>query len=646
MASSDSPAPPAPSATPGSPGAPGSTDARAPLIDLALAPARVDLEHGPDGRVVLRSPTPLEPHPRCLGELLRTWAERAPARTFLAERDPAGDWRRLSYADALTQVRALAQAVLDRGLDRERPVMLLSGNGIDHALLALAAMDVGVPAAPISPAYSLLSQDHAKLRYIFELLTPGLIYAADGAAFTPALAALATTAPADQPPPIIAVSRNPPPGAVTVADLAGTAPGPAADAAFAALGPDHVAKILFTSGSTGQPKGVINTQRMLCANQQAIAQLWPFLDARPPVVVDWLPWSHTFGGNHNFNMVLWHGGSLYIDAGKPRPGLFAPSLDNLREVSPTLYFNVPAGFAMLVPALEADADLRARFFAELDGIFYAGAALPPHLWDQLEALSARARGRRVYMLSAWGSTETAPMATSVHFPIDHAGVIGLPAPGTDIALIPTSADDRHELRVRGPNVTPGYWRQDHLTAAAFDDQGYFRMGDAGRLADPNDPSRGIVFAGRTAESFKLTSGTWVHVGELRLAVIAAAAPLIQDAVVTGHDRDQVGLLVFPNLAACRELIGVGADDPAGAAEAVVHSALVHDRLAAALSAYNRDNAGSSRRVARALLMAEPAGIDAGEITDKGYINQRAVLERRADLVERLYGPGGPDVVEL
>lgn len=567
-----------------------------------------------------------------VGSMLRLWATATPDQPFLAERAGDGTWSTMSYAQTLDAVRSLGQALLDRGADSEHPVMLLSGNSIDSAILQLATMEVGVPAAPISPAYSLMSQDFAKLRHIHELLTPGLVYAADGAGFDRALDALDARR--------ALVSVNPRDRDEPLGELLATSPGRELEIAAASVGPDTIAKVLFTSGSTGLPKGVKNTQRMLCSNQQAIAQLWPFLGERPPVIVDWLPWSHTFGGNHNFNMVLFNGGTLYIDGGKPAPGLFDATVENLRDVPATMYFNVPAGYAQLVPHLRNDAELREVFFRNLDVLFYAAAALPQNLWEQLEELSISARGARVRMLSAWGSTETAPMATAVHFTIERAGVIGLPAPGTKLKLAPVGT--KLELRVKGPNVTPGYWRQPELTSAAFDPDGYFKMGDAGRLADDDDPARGIVFDGRIAENFKLTSGTWVHAGELRVAIVGACAPLIQDAVLTGHDREEVGLLVFPNVAALREIVPGAPDD--APLEELISWPLVHQAFMAGLKAHNEQNSAGSRRIARALLMTQPPSIDANEITDKGYLNQRAVLDARADLVDRLYEGDGADIV--
>ncbi len=608
-----------------------------PFAPLAFAPPAVDTETLADGSLVLRSPLPLGDHPPKLGLLLEHWAQAEPQRTFLAERAGEG-WREVSYRAALDAVRALAQALLARGLGPQRPVVILSDNGVDNGLLQLAAMHVGIPAVPVSPAYSLMSQDHAKLRHIFELVTPGLVFAADGARFANALDAL------DLDGIELVVSANLPGGlaATPFGHLLATPPGPEVDVACSGVGPDTVAKILFTSGSTGLPKGVINTQRMLCTNQQAIAQLWPFLTERPPVVVDWLPWNHTFGGNHNFNMVLRHGGTLYVDGGKPMPGLIETTVANLGAVAPTLYFNVPRGFDVLLPYLEQDTALRDRFFSNLDLIFYAGAALPQTLWERLEALSVAARGVRVPMVSAWGSTETAPMVTSVHFPLERAGVIGLPAPGSAVKLVPNG--EKLEMRVTGPNVTPGYWRRPDLTAQAFDADGWYCIGDAGRLEDPERPERGIVFDGRVAEDFKLLSGTWVHAGVLRVTAIAAGAPVIQDAVVTGHDRETVGLLVFPNLAGCKSLCPEAGDD----VEALLRCPAVHARLREGFDAYNAEHGASSRRIARLLLMAEPPDIDANEITDKGYINQGAVLARRAALVQRLYatGPDDPEVVRF
>jgi feruloyl-CoA synthase len=384
---------------------------------------------------------------------------------------------------------------------------------------------------------------------------------------------------------------------------------------------------------------------MLCSNQAALARVWPFLgeDAargRVPVICDWLPWNHTFGSNFNFNLILMHGGSLWIDAGKPASGAFEATLANLRERSPTLYFNVPRGFDLLIPELESDAALRERFFANLDLVFYAAAALPQNSWARLEQLAIAARGQRLLMVSAWGSTETAPCSTAVYWPIERAGVIGNPMPGTQIALIEDG--ERYELRVRGPNVTPGYWRDDELSAAAFDEFGFYRIGDAGKLADPSRPERGLIFDGRVAEDFKLSSGTWVHVSKLRLQVIAACEPLVQDCVIAGHDRSELGLLVFPDLDACRKLTDLDRD---ATAQQVVSDPAVRAAINRALEAHNLENPGSSTRFVRASLLAEPPSIDANEITDKGYINQRAVLSHRAAEVEALFA-GGPDVLAV
>jgi feruloyl-CoA synthase len=567
----------------------------------------VDTERRADGTILLRSPRELGPHARAVGEWLVRWAQEAPDRLFLAER-VSETWRRVTYAEALDAVRRIGQALLDRGLDGARPVAILSDNSVDHGLLALAAMHVGVPVAPISPAYSLLSRDFSKLTHIFTLLKPALVWTSDPLKFEPALRAVGARA-------------------TPIGELLATKPTVQVDLAFAAITPDTIAKILFTSGSTGIPKGVVNTQRMLTVNQQQMAQGWPFLEDKPPLLVDWLPWNHTFGGNHNFNLVLRNGGSLYVDGGKPAPGLAEITVKNLKEVSPTLYFNVPRGFEVLLSFLEADAALCGSFFRDLDALFYAAAALPQNLWERIERLAVREKGGRLAMLSAWGSTETAPLATQVHFPIERAGVIGLPVPGCELKLVPCAG--KLEVRVRGPNVTPGYYQRDDLTKAAFDEEGFYRTGDAVKLADPHEPAKGIVFDGRVAEDFKLSSGTWVHVGALRVGLIAACDPLVQDAVITGHDRDEIGALVFLNPAAARGL----------------SVAEQRERLASGLGRLAAAAAGSSMHPTRVLVLLDPPSIDANEITDKGYINQRAVLETRAARVEELYA-GGPAVVTL
>ena len=564
---------------------------------MRFAPAEVDLEKRADGTLILRSPQKLGPYSRCITEWLMQWSDRDPARLFLAERKGEA-WRRISYREAYGAVRRIGQALLDRRLGAEKPVAILSDNGIDHALLALGAMHVGVPAVPVSPAYSLMSKDFGKLKAIFELVKPGLVYAAEPAKFGPALEAVGAAS-------------------TPVAELLETNPGSTLEREHRKVGPDTVAKILFTSGSTGVPKGVVNTHRMLCANQQMLAQAWPFVQEKPPVLVDWLPWNHTFGGNHNFNLVLRNGGTLYIDGGKPVPGLVEATVRNLKEIAPSLYFNVPRGYDLLLPFLERDAELRRSFFRELQVVFYAAAALPQNLWDRLVRLAREEkRGGDFAMLSAWGSTETSPLATSVHFPMERPGVIGLPVAGCELKLAPFGG--KLEVRVRGPNVTPGYYRRPELTSAAFDEEGFYRIGDAVKLADPGAPAKGIVFDGRIAEDFKLSTGTWVNVGMLRVKLIAAADPIVQYAVITGHDRAEVGALVFLS-AAAKDL----------------KPEEIRSKLSQALAKLKAEG-GSSMHPVRLLVLGEPASIDANEITDKGYINQRAVLERRAAQVEQLH----------
>jgi feruloyl-CoA synthase len=590
-----------------------------------------------DGTIFVDSPTPLEPGRRRIGDYLEQWAREAPGRDFLAERGPDGAWQAITYGHARDKVYAIATWLLRHAADRTRPLVVLSDNSIEHALLMLACMHVGMPYSGISPAYSLVSKDHAKLKTLIGRLEPAVLYVADPAPYAAALDAIEGLHQARL---VVSVGGAGRPGATPFGELLAQVDAPAVRAAFDATGPDTIAKILFTSGSTSSPKGVLNTQRMLTASQQAKAQLWPFLAATPPVLLDWLPWNHTFGSNHNFNLILAHGGTLYLDSGKPAPGLFDASLANLREVAPTLYLNVPRAFDMLIPALRSDAVLRKTFFSRLQVVFFAAAALPQHLWEAMAEISRQELGYAVPMVTAWGSTETSPLATDCHYQAERAGVIGVPVPGVSLKLVPNG--DKLEVRVKGPNVMPGYFRQPELTAAAFDEDGYYRIGDAARLVDEAAPEKGLLFDGRVTEDFKLASGTWVSVGTLRLAAIEKMAPLAQDAVVTGHDRDEICLLVFPNVAACRQLAGLAADAPV--AEALAHPR-VREHVRGALAAARRDATGSSTWPVRALLMEQPASSDAQEITDKGYVNQGAVLKNRAGLVARLYaGAGDPAVI--
>src|SRR4051812_4564747 len=604
------------------------------VVQPAMAPPRIVAEDAPDGSRILRSEMELEPYEPSLGRLLRRWAREVPDRVFLAERagGPDGDWVELTWGEANRQAGSVAQALLDRGLGPQRPLMILSGNSIDHALLTLGGFLAGVPVVPVSPAYSLMSQDFGKVKHIAGLVKPGLVYAADAGPFGGVLSAV------DFGGAELVLSHGP--GATRFGELTATRPTMAVEDALRAVGPDGVAKILFTSGSTAMPKGVINTHGMLCANQQSLAQIWPFTETTPPVLVDWLPWNHTFGGNHNFNLILKRGGTMYIDAGRPAPPLIPITVRNLTEIAPTIYFNVPAGYGALLPFLERDADLRARFFERLDLIFYAAAALPQDLWTRLEAVAREARGEPVMMTSSWGLTETSPLATAAHFPIDRAGVIGVPVPGVEIKLTPV--EDKLEMRVKGPNVTPGYLGRPELTAKAFDVDGWYRTGDAGKLEDPEDPNQGLVFDGRVVEDFKLTTGTFVSVGNLRVAALEAASPLLMDAVVCGHDRDYVALLAWPNVNAASEIAGEPDASPEELVRAPALARFVRERFIA----HNRSNPASSTRVERVILLAEPPSLDANEITDKGYVNQRAALERRAGHVAALFAdkPGAEVII--
>jgi feruloyl-CoA synthase len=555
---------------------------------MRLARQRVAAERRNDGSVVLRAPEPLPPYPRKLTEKLELWAARAPERILFAQRDASGAWRRVTYAQALDRARRIGGFLLGKNLSAERPLVVLSGNDIEHALLHLGAMYVGIPYAPVSPAYSLLSTDFSKLRFIRELLTPGLVFA-NGPQFAKALEVFK--------------------GVEILEDFSqAEGPGEEARRAHDRVTPETIVKFLFTSGSTGQPKAVINTQRMWCSNQAMIASMFRFFEKEPPVIVDWAPWHHTAAGNHDFGLVLYNGGSYYIDEGKPLPGAIEATVRNLREIAPTWYFNVPKGYEALLPYLRKDEALRRNFFSRLKVLWFAGAAIAQHVFDEIKALAREARGESIPFLTGLGSTETAPYAMGRMWETQDASNMGLPPPGQEMKLVPLAG--KYEARLKGPNITPGYWRQPELTAAAFDEEGFYRLGDAFAFADVDDPQKGLLFRGRIAEDFKLATGTWVHVGPLRARFIEHFAPLVRDVVFAGEGRGELGALIFP-----------------------ATSASPGDFLARLKSL---ESTGSSNRVSRAIVLEEPPSLDAGEMTDKGSINQRAVLARRTALVEELY----------
>jgi len=583
---------------------------------------------------LLSSADELGSYPVTVLQYLRDWATADPGHPLVAERDAGGSWQTVSYGGALAAADALGQALLDRGLGPARPLLILSGNGVNHLLLTLGALTAGIPVAPVSVAYSLQSKDHARIRSIAELITPGAVFAEEAEAFGPALDAV-TGATGDCLPIAGTGTR---PGAAPLGELLATAPGDAVHGAYGTLTPDTVAKILFTSGSTGTPKGVLNTHRMLASNQQMIRQGWPFLADERPVLVDWLPWSHTFGGNHNVNMMLANGGTIYVDGGRPAPGQFERTLANLADVPPTVYFNVPAGYARLVPALEGDPEFAARFFSRLRLLFNAAAALPGGLRGRLEELAERhAPGRAVPVTAAWGATETAPAVTMANFPFSDARCIGAPLPGVTVKLVPNG--DACEIRVLGPNVTPGYYARPDLTADAFDADGFYRSGDAVAFTDPGNPDAGLVFRGRLAEDFKLSTGTFVRVGAARAALLSAV-PVLSDAVLAGENRDYLSALVWVNPAEARTLLG---RDPAAADGDLVTDPELLGLVEEAVAKRNA-GLGSAARVDRLVILARPASLDTGEVTDKGYVNQRRVLAERAALVELLYTDPVPDGV--
>ena len=598
-----------------------------PFRDVQLGSREVIVEHNAEGVAYVRLAQPLGPYPARMTDRLDYWADHVPDRTYIAKRVNGGDWRRITYAEARKIARSIGQALVDRGLSAERPIAVLSGNDLEHAMLALGAMYAGVPFSPLSPAYSLVSTDFGKLRHIFSLLTPGMVFAASGRQFAKAIAAVI---PKDAE---LVVTTDPLPGATMFSDLTATVPGPDIDAAYARVTPDTVFKILFTSGSVARPKGVMNTHRMWTSNQEMVRTCWPFLAKEPPVILEWMPWNHTFAGNKDMGLILYNGGTLYLDDGKPLPGQFEETIRNLREVKPTIVLNVPVAFDFLVPFLRRDPEFARQFFTNVKVMFYAAAGLSQKTWEDLENLALEAVGERLLMLTGLGATETAPYAMWVGREAARAGEVGLPAPGVTLKLAPSLG--KLEARVKGPSITPGYWRQPELTAAAFDEEGFYKMGDALRYIEEGNAARGFLFDGRVAEDFKLNTGTWVSVGPLRGGFLAHFVPFAREVVIAGRDREFITALVFPDLEQCRTKLTPELPGSSTASEVVRHP-YTRAKFQELLTSFAAKSTGLSTRIARIILLDTPPSIDANELTDKGSISQRAVLDNRAALVDEMY----------
>jgi feruloyl-CoA synthase len=598
--------------------------------DMRYGVTSVQVQTRNDGVQYVQADLPLAAHPQRMTDKLLHWARVTPERTCLARRKrwpdgTTGEWEHLTYAQAVTAARRIGQALLQRHLSVDRPVVILSENSLEHGMMALACMMVGIAYCPVSPAYATLSKDFDKLKHILHTLTPGLVMAADAQRYGPAIEACV---PKDVD--VVLVNGELNRSHTRFSDLLQTNDTAAVDAAMQATGPDTVVKFLFTSGSTHLPKGVINTHRMWCANQQQMWQSMPVLGEAPPVLVDWLPWNHTFGGNHNVGLVLFHGGSLYIDDGKPVPALMPETLRNLREIAPTVYFNVPTGLEAIANAMHNDDQLRRNLLSQVRMFFYSGAALAQPIWDSLHAAQERELGQRIVMGTGLGMTETGPFGIFVPRPEVESGDLGLPAAGLQLKLVPIG--DKVEVRYKGPNVTPGYWRSPQATAEAFDEEGFLKSGDAVVWRNPSNPNEGLRFDGRIAEDFKLATGTFVSVGPLRARIIAAGAPYVQDAVITGLNMNEVGAMLFTT-PRVRELSPL--PPHASLADTLQHPQVV-SFFQGLLDALATQSTGSANRVARMVLLSEPPSIDSGEVTDKGSINQRAVLKHRAALVQAVH----------
>jgi len=590
-----------------------------------------------DGSILMHSTIPLEPYPYRLTERLKHWATVAPDKVFIGRRNVSGKWDTLTYTETFAKVQAIAHALLSKKVSAEKPVAILSENSIEHGLIALAALHIGIPYSAIAPAYSLRSKDFKRLQYIIDLLQPGLIFVNDAKKYKHALDAVAKDKE------IVAVNNDLNNANITsfATLLESSRPGDleGVEAAFNSIQPDTIAKILFTSGSTGLPKGVINTHENISTNWQQITQTFPFLKDKDLEFIDWLPWNHTFGGNHNFGLALFNGGSLYIDDGNPTPEGLAVTIENLRERNPTVYFNVPKGFEELLHYFRKDHALARRFFGNLKMLFYAGAGMPQHVWDGWESLSTEITGKKILIGTGLGCTESCPSALFASEPGGFAGLLGVPVPGLELKLV--HSGEKLEARYRGRNIFPGYWHQPELTATVFDEEGFYCTGDALRFADERDANKGMLFDGRLAEDFKLNTGTWVRVGVLRSQIIAAGNGLIQDVVITGHDNDFIGAIVFPVVEYCKHLTGL--KKPAD----IIHHPLVTEKLQRVLEDIDKESTGSATLVKRAVLVDFDLSMDKGEISDKGTINQRMVIQNHPGVVEQLYAKIPPgNILEI